>query len=44
MKIDIIGDIHGCLHEFEQLTKQLGLFLGKWRSYSSRWSNSWLCW
>ena len=24
MKIDIIGDIHGCLPEFEQLTKQLG--------------------
>ncbi|XJZ28200.1 bis(5'-nucleosyl)-tetraphosphatase PrpE [Bacillota bacterium Lsc_1132] len=24
MKIDIIGDIHGCLPEFQQLTKKLG--------------------
>lgn len=24
MKIDIIGDIHGCFTEFQQLTKQLG--------------------
>ncbi|KAB7705007.1 bis(5'-nucleosyl)-tetraphosphatase PrpE [Bacillus aerolatus] len=24
MKIDIIGDIHGCFQEFEQLTKKLG--------------------
>ncbi|RHW43236.1 bis(5'-nucleosyl)-tetraphosphatase PrpE [Neobacillus notoginsengisoli] len=24
MKIDIIGDIHGCFSEFEQLTKKLG--------------------
>lgn len=24
MKIDIIGDIHGCFHEFEALTKKLG--------------------
>lgn len=24
MKLDIIGDIHGCLHEFQELTKKLG--------------------
>lgn len=24
MKYDIIGDIHGCLEEFQTLTKQLG--------------------
>jgi protein phosphatase len=24
MKLDIIGDIHGCLHEFEALTQKLG--------------------
>ncbi|MCM3569975.1 bis(5'-nucleosyl)-tetraphosphatase PrpE [Neobacillus mesonae] len=29
MKIDIIGDIHGCYHEFKELTSQLGY---KWDS------------
>lgn len=29
MKIDIIGDIHGCFTEFEQLTKKLGY---SWKS------------
>ncbi len=24
MKIDIIGDIHGCLHELQELTRKLG--------------------
>ena len=24
MKYDIIGDIHGCFHEFQDLTKKLG--------------------
>ncbi len=24
MKLDIIGDIHGCFHEFHELTLKLG--------------------
>ena len=24
MKLDIIGDIHGCFHEFHELTVKLG--------------------
>ena len=32
MKVDIVGDIHGCYDEFNELTIKLGYELEKWIS------------